>query len=156
MRVGINARLALRRGIALSLIRPANPNKVLGENPLVEDVHIRSQCIVAAWRSVRTIRTRRDCLPSRQTTGLALESKVKLVGCQFADCWWPRRACAKSCGLKRYRGVGNPACRQVPEAEELGRLKHGGLEVEQLGILSGATRCPESQCRTIGSTIFVS
>ena len=51
------ARLALRRGIALSLIRPANPNEVLGENPLVEGVHIRSLCI----RGLATMGvTRRD------------------------------------------------------------------------------------------------
>jgi hypothetical protein len=39
VRVGINARLALRRGIALSLIRPANPDEVLSENSLVKGVH---------------------------------------------------------------------------------------------------------------------
>jgi len=44
VRVGINARLALRRGIALSLIRPTNPDEVLRENPLVEGVHIDSDC----------------------------------------------------------------------------------------------------------------
>jgi hypothetical protein len=40
VRVGINACLALRRGIALSLFRPANPDEVLSKNPLVEGVHI--------------------------------------------------------------------------------------------------------------------
>jgi hypothetical protein len=40
VRVGINARLALGCGIALTLIRPAYTDQVFGENPLVERVHI--------------------------------------------------------------------------------------------------------------------
>jgi hypothetical protein len=34
-------RLALRRRISLALVRTANPNEILGENPLVEGVHGR-------------------------------------------------------------------------------------------------------------------
>ena len=39
VRVGINARLPLRCGIALPVVRPANPDEVLREDPLVEGVH---------------------------------------------------------------------------------------------------------------------
>jgi hypothetical protein len=38
--VGINTGLTLRRGIALPVVRPTNSDEVLGENPLVEGVHI--------------------------------------------------------------------------------------------------------------------
>ena len=39
--VGIDTRLALRRRISLALVRTANPNEILGENPLVEGMHGR-------------------------------------------------------------------------------------------------------------------
>src|SRR6266536_3907040 len=40
--VRINPRLALRRRIALAVVRAADPDKVLGENSLIEGVHIDS------------------------------------------------------------------------------------------------------------------
>ena len=40
--VGINPGLALRSRIALPVVRTADPDEVLGENPLVEDMHIES------------------------------------------------------------------------------------------------------------------
>ena len=43
-RLGINARLALCRGIALSLIRSTNTDEALRENLLVEGVHI-GRCV---------------------------------------------------------------------------------------------------------------
>ena len=46
MRVGINARLALRCGIALSLVRPPDSNEIFRENPLVEDMHIKTVILV--------------------------------------------------------------------------------------------------------------
>jgi hypothetical protein len=40
--VGINAGLALRRRIALPVIWTADPDEVLGKNPLVEGMHVDS------------------------------------------------------------------------------------------------------------------
>jgi hypothetical protein len=41
VRVGIDTRLALRRRISRALVWTANPNEILGKNPLVEGVHGR-------------------------------------------------------------------------------------------------------------------
>jgi hypothetical protein len=49
MWVGINAGLTLCRGIALPVIRTTDPDEVLGENSLVEGVHIHR------WVSLNSI-----------------------------------------------------------------------------------------------------
>jgi len=41
--VGINSRLALRRRIALPVVRTADSDEVLGKNPLVEGMHVVSR-----------------------------------------------------------------------------------------------------------------
>jgi hypothetical protein len=40
--VRVYPRLALSSRIALAVVRPADPNEILSENPLVESVHIDS------------------------------------------------------------------------------------------------------------------
>jgi hypothetical protein len=51
--VGINPRLALCSRIALPIVRTADANKVLRENPLVEDMHIELCEIQLTRRALR-------------------------------------------------------------------------------------------------------
>jgi hypothetical protein len=52
--IGINPRLALCSRIALPIVRTADANKVLRENPLVEDMH--SECVRFNSRALRSVR----------------------------------------------------------------------------------------------------
>ena len=52
--VGINSRLALRSRIALPVVGTTDPDEVLGENPLVEGMHIDSRMNLVLYARTRT------------------------------------------------------------------------------------------------------